>query len=164
MVIGGQAILLHGEPRLTKDIDITLGVGIEEIETVLNIVNALSLKVLVDNPEDFVSKTMVLPVLNTEPNIRVDLIFSFTSYEKQAIERAVEVLMKDARVKFASVEDMIIHKIIAGRPRDIEDIRSIMLKNINFDQTYILQWLIEFDTSLNETYSDVFDNLIKEIE
>jgi len=164
MVIGGQAILLHGEPRLTKDIDITLGVGIEEIETVLNIVNALSLKVLVDNPEDFVSKTMVLPVLNTEPNIRVDLIFSFTSYEKQAIERAVEVLMKDARVKFASVEDMIIHKNIAGRPRDIEDIRSIMLKNINFDQTYILQWLIEFDTSLNETYSDVFDNLIKEIE
>jgi hypothetical protein len=26
MVIGGQAVLLHGEPRLTKDIDITLRV------------------------------------------------------------------------------------------------------------------------------------------
>jgi len=25
MVIGGQAVLLYGEPRLTKDIDITLG-------------------------------------------------------------------------------------------------------------------------------------------
>jgi hypothetical protein len=25
MVIGGQAVLLHGEPRLTKDIDVTLG-------------------------------------------------------------------------------------------------------------------------------------------
>ncbi len=26
MVIGGQAVLLYGEPRLTRDIDITLGV------------------------------------------------------------------------------------------------------------------------------------------
>ena len=30
MVIGGQAILLYGELRLTKDIDITLGVGVEQ--------------------------------------------------------------------------------------------------------------------------------------
>ena len=31
MVIGGQAVLLlYREPRLTKDIDITLGVGIDE--------------------------------------------------------------------------------------------------------------------------------------
>ena len=26
MIIGGQAVLLYGAPRLTKDIDITLGV------------------------------------------------------------------------------------------------------------------------------------------
>jgi hypothetical protein len=29
MIIGGQAALLYGEPRLTKDIDITLGAGLE---------------------------------------------------------------------------------------------------------------------------------------
>jgi len=29
MVIGGQAVLLYGEPRLTRDIDITLGIGVE---------------------------------------------------------------------------------------------------------------------------------------
>ncbi|MBI4745658.1 MAG: hypothetical protein HY786_03715, partial [Deltaproteobacteria bacterium] len=27
MIIGGQAVLLYGEPRLTRDIDITLGVS-----------------------------------------------------------------------------------------------------------------------------------------
>ncbi len=27
MVIGGQAVLLYGEPRLTEDIDITLGLS-----------------------------------------------------------------------------------------------------------------------------------------
>lgn len=29
MIIGGQAVLFYGEPRLTRDIDITLGVDID---------------------------------------------------------------------------------------------------------------------------------------
>ena len=32
MVIGGQAVLIYGEPRLTKDIDITLGVGVSKLK------------------------------------------------------------------------------------------------------------------------------------
>ena len=31
MLIGGQAVLLYGEPRLTRDIDITLGVDVDKI-------------------------------------------------------------------------------------------------------------------------------------
>jgi hypothetical protein len=38
MVIGGQAVLLYGEPRLTKDIDITLGIGIDGIKVFQKIV------------------------------------------------------------------------------------------------------------------------------
>lgn len=34
MVIGGQAMLLYGEPRLTKEIDITLGVDLSGLSTV----------------------------------------------------------------------------------------------------------------------------------
>ena len=30
MIIGGQAVLLYGEPRLTKDIGVTLGVNIDQ--------------------------------------------------------------------------------------------------------------------------------------
>lgn len=35
MVIGGQAVLLYGEPRLTRDIGVTLGVGTEAIVRLL---------------------------------------------------------------------------------------------------------------------------------
>ncbi|GAH87084.1 unnamed protein product, partial [marine sediment metagenome] len=30
MIIGGQAVLLYGEPRLTRDIDVTLGDDIDK--------------------------------------------------------------------------------------------------------------------------------------
>jgi hypothetical protein len=40
MIIGGQAVLLYGMPRMTKDIDIILGVNINELESVLKAVKA----------------------------------------------------------------------------------------------------------------------------
>ena len=164
IVIGGQAVLLYGEPRLTKDIDITLGVGIEEVEKIMNAVQKLALRMLVDNPEEFVKKTMVLPVMDDKTGIRVDFIFSFSLYEKQAIERAVDVKFGTTAVKFASLEDVVIHKIIAGRGRDIEDVRAILLKNPNYNVRYIRGWLKEFDKSLNENFSAVFHEIEEEIK
>ena len=37
MIIGGQAVLLYGEPRLTRDIDVTLGLGTEHLPKLLAI-------------------------------------------------------------------------------------------------------------------------------
>ena len=51
---------------------------------------------------------------------------------------------------FASPEDVIIHKIFAGRPRDMEDVRSILLRNDNVDIPYIQSWLDDFDLSTEE--------------
>ena len=161
MVIGGQAVLLYGEPRLTKDIDITLGVGVSKLNEINGIVEKLNLKILVD--ENFVQNTMVLLVIDEKTGIRVDFIFSFSLYEKQAIERATEVKFGNTVVKFASLEDLVIHKIIAGRAIDIEDVRSIILKNPDYDAKYIKRWLQEFDKSLNEKFLRVFQRIVKEI-
>lgn len=162
IIIGGQALLLYGEPRLTRDIDITLGVDVDELEKVKSIALRLGLKILVENYEEFVKKTMVLPVINVKSGIRVDFIFSFSSYEKRAIERANIVKFDKTLVKFASLEDVVIHKVIAGRPRDIEDIKSILLKNPDYDSQYISRWLKEFDDSLGENFSKIFRKIFKD--
>ena len=164
MVIGGQAILLYGEPRLTKDIDITLGVGIDKFKEVKNVAGKLKFKILVSKAEEFVKNTMVLPVVDEKSGIRVDLIFSFSPYERQAIERANRVKFGSTIVKFASIEDVVIHKIVAGRARDIEDIKSIILKNSNYDIKYITKQLKEFDNLLNKNFLNIFRKLAKEIK
>jgi hypothetical protein len=164
MIIGGQAVLLYGEPRLTKDIDITLGIGIDGLVRIENISRALLLKSLVEDTEKFVKETMVYPVLDEKSGIRVDFIFSFSPYERQAIERAKDIKMGKSIVKFAALEDALIHKIIAGRPRDIEDAKSILLKNPDYGEHYILKWLEEFDRSLDESFSNTFRTLVKNIK
>lgn len=150
MIIGGQAVLLYGEPRLTRDIDVTLGVNIDSLPKIVKMVTGLNLKPLPSEVKDFVKKTMVLPTKDETTGIRVDFIFSFTPYEKQAIEKAREVPIKEAVVRFASPEDVIIHKIFAGRTRDLDDVKSILLKNPSVDVPYIEKWLTEFDKSSPE--------------
>jgi len=56
MIIGGQAVLLYGEPRLTKDIDITLGLGPEFLERLRSIIEDQGFKILVKEIEDFVER------------------------------------------------------------------------------------------------------------
>jgi hypothetical protein len=84
MVIGGQAVLQYGEPRLTRDIDVTLGVDTDRIAEILQLSDDLQLEPLVD-PTEFTLRTMVLPC-SAAGGLRVDLIFSFSDYEQQAIE------------------------------------------------------------------------------
>lgn len=158
MVIGGQAVLLYGEPRLTKDIDITLGAGLDRLHEVLALAQAIPLTPLVE-AETFTRQTMVLPCEDKSTGIRVDFIFSFSPYEKQALERVQTVRMGAAEVRFASLEDVIVHKIIAGRPRDLEDVKSILVKNPQADVAYIEGWLGEFSAALAEPFLQRFREL-----
>jgi predicted nucleotidyltransferase len=163
MVIGGQAVLLYGEPRLTKDIDITLGVGVRELNKLKETISSLGFKILVERDEEFVERNMVLPTLDEKSGIRVDFIFSFSPYERQAIERAKDIKLGRSLVRFASLEDVVIHKVIAGRPRDLEDIKSILLKNQKYDSDYIEKWLKEFDKSLTEQFLKIFREIKEKI-
>ncbi len=145
MVIGGQAVLLYGRPRLTRDIDITLGVDTDQFIRVEALCSALGLKPLTEDPQSFAAKTKVLPAEAQDSKVRVDFIFSFTPYETQAIERVNEVLLEGCPVRFASCEDVIIHKMVAARPVDQEDVRHLLAKNRDaLDIEYLRHWLREF--------------------
>ena len=152
MIIGGQAVLLYGEPRLTRDVDVTLGVSPDRLSEVQDLLAALGWEILAEASAEFVKKTMVLPCLDPQSGVRVDFIFSFSPYERQAIERARSVQVGNASVHFVSPEDLIVHKVIAGRPRDLEDARAILLKNPEIDLPYVEHWLAEFDRSLDEGF------------
>lgn len=162
IVIGGQAVLLYGEARFTKDIDITLGIDTDGLEKVLGLSGELGLKILVSDAQKFVKENMVLPLLEKKSGIRIDLIFSFSPFERQAIQRSKTVKFGKTVVHFASLEDLVIHKMIAGRPRDIEDVRTVLLKNPRFDESYILKWLNNFNHTLGKGSALVFKRIVKE--
>ncbi len=164
MIIGGQAVLIYGEPRLTKDIDVTLALDSNGLASVLPIVSGLDLIILTEEPHVFVRRTSVLPAKDPQSGIRVDFVFSFTPYERQAIEHAKKIKFGDVEVAFATAEDILIHKIFSGRPRDIEDVRSILRKNKQHDFGYVKKWLKDFDDSFQGNFVEMYDKLLSETE
>lgn len=147
MIIGGQAVLFYGIVRLTKDIDITLGVDIDHLPQLATIAGKLNLRIIPKDYPIFVARTMVLPVADQKSGIRVDFVFSSLPYEQEAIKRAKRIKLGKVTIKFASLEDIIIHKILAGRPKDIEDVRNLLIKHPKFNAPYIRKWLKEFSVA-----------------
>jgi hypothetical protein len=158
MIVGGQAVLVHGEPRLTRDIDVTLGADVDRLADALRAAESADLTVLVD-PEEFTRTTMVLPCRHAATGIRVDFIFSFSDYERDAIARAIDVPLGDISVRFASAEDLVIHKVVAGRPRDMEDARSVLLKNPALDRRLVRAELTRLQEAVERPLVDSFESL-----
>ena len=68
-------------------------------------------------------------------------------------------------VKFASCEDVIIHKMFAARAIDEEDVKNMLIKNKkSVDLKYIRRWLSEFNKiSEQKELLKRFDSLLKQI-
>jgi hypothetical protein len=67
---------------------------------------------------------------------QIDLIIATTEYQQLAIDRARDHVL--------TVEDVLIHKLIAWRPRDQDDIGSILSTGISFDKAYVNHWAGEW--------------------
>lgn len=149
MIIGGIANLFWGEPRTTLDIDVTVKIKDENIEGFIKKIGN-KFDILVSNPEKFIGKTRVLPI--KAGVLKVDIIFAVLPYEEEAIKRAVVRKIGNAKVKICSLEDLIIHKIISERPKDIEDVKKILAKQKNkIDRRYLDPKIQELSKALDNS-------------
>ncbi|MGI9861134.1 nucleotidyltransferase [Moorella naiadis] len=136
MFIGGIANLIWGEPRLTQDLDVTILCQEAKIpELITKLMNDFS--ILPTDPLAFIQQTGVLPMVARE-GVRIDLIFARLPYEEQAISRAKIVKLGQQQLKVCTAEDLIIHKIISERSRDLDDVQQIIIRQRdNLDRNYL---------------------------
>lgn len=161
IIIGGQALLAYGYRRFTNDIDIALEVDISYLGKIKNIIRKLNLEPIPTNIEKFVKKTYVLPVLDRATRFVVDFIFTSSGYETTAIKRAIVKKIDSVPVNFASLEDLIIYKIISSRAIDMEDIKALLFRNKKVDEKYIIYWLKIIDSAQDTNYAANFQEIIK---
>ena len=70
----------HGEPRMTQDVDLTVGVTPDKASDVIRILAGIAIQPAVDQPEDFARRTYVLPCKCDDTHLRIDLIFADSPY------------------------------------------------------------------------------------
>ena len=124
MLIGGLAVSAWGEPRATIDADFMVWTERDDFEqTVLRLCE--SFQCLTRNPVEFARGARVLPV-QSQQGIPMDIIFGVLPWEKEAIARAKQKELSGRRVSVASVEDLILMKLVSEREKDAEDARRLL--------------------------------------
>ena len=125
-LFGAQAAILYGAVRLTADVDITLAAGPHPVEDVLAALEARRFAPRVGNALAFVTETRVLPMVHEPTRIPVDLVLAGSGPEERFLEHAEVRLIDGIRVPVAAPDDLVVMKVLAGRPQDLEDVVAIL--------------------------------------
>jgi hypothetical protein len=125
--IGGIALQRWGEPRFTRDVDLTLlcQLGSEE-HSVDRVLSGFGARI--EGARSFALANRVL-LVQTKSGIPIDVALGGLPYEERCVDRASEFdFGTGLRLLTCSSEDLVIMKAFAGRQRDWADIESILVR------------------------------------
>ncbi len=142
-VIGGLAVGLLGEPRMTQDIDIILFISKDDIEHFLKAATATGFKYSKSSVLDNVRNKGAFKLVWNE--LWVDIIIASTEFEKSALKRASKTKLLGKSINIPSPEDFILLKIIPGRDKDVLDAKSVIDRHKGkLDKKYLEAWAQSF--------------------
>lgn len=150
ILIGGLAVGIWGEPRLTRDIDVKVLVSREERGKVLSVLSGYT--PLNADPDQALRQNGIAFFL-APSEIRVDIMLADTIFDEVAIGRAQTIELDPKKpVRVCSAEDLIIYKSLSLRARDYADVESIVKRQGDaLDDVYVEKWLREFELALDES-------------
>ncbi len=143
-LIGGLAVQRWGEPRLTQDVDLTVIADYGREGDIIDVC-LRKFEARRDDAADFARKYRVLLIRSTN-DVDIDVSLGAIPFEIETVDRASDFEFADGiALPTCSAEDLIIHKAIAGRPRDISDIETIVARqSAHLDESRIRTWLTIF--------------------
>ena len=147
-IIGGIAVQFWGEPRGTRDLDLTVAVPIERVDEILGALLAQFAPRIPDAAE-FARRNRVL-LLAASNGVPVDVSLGLPGYEDDLMARALLVpLDADHQVRVCSPEDLVIHKALAGRANDLKDLDMVIAAQADrLDTGHVRRWLTFFSDTL----------------
>lgn len=124
LVIGGYAVNYHGYPRYTKDIDFWIWLAKENIERLLQALDAFGFKALGLTAQDLTDPNNIIQ-LGYEP-YRIDLLTDVEGIDfLDCFSRKSSVKVDEIQVNFLSIDDLITAKRKASRFQDLADAEQL---------------------------------------
>lgn len=150
-LFGARAVSVWGIPRLTEDVDVT----VEDVATTADLIAALrkhDVRPRIDLDEEFVRRSRVLPMIHEGTDTAIDVVLAGPGLEEEFFARAKKMRVAGIEVPVISPEDLLITKILAGRPKDIEDVRGVLrVRGETLDLDRVRRVLGELERALGQS-------------
>jgi len=123
-IIGGLAYLRWGDPRTTRDVDVTVLTGFGgEVDVARTLLEQFRPRIA--DPIDFATRNRVL-LLSASNGIPLDVSFGALPFEERVMQRASDFDFGGFSGPTCSAEDLVVMKVFAGRTRDWADVEGIV--------------------------------------
>jgi hypothetical protein len=126
MLIGGLAVAVRAEPRATKDIDFLVGVGRDEAQELVAEMARLEFRSIVHGTAGPGAVIRFVRTGDDGIDRWVDVLCAGTPFEQLALARAPRERLLKRTLPVATVEDLVILKLLAGRPQDWADVDVLL--------------------------------------
>lgn len=126
-MFGAQAVGFYGVPRTTADVDVTVAPGTDGARGLVAALEAAGFQLLeLGDLDSFVASTRVLPFTHLRSGVGLDVVLSGPGLEEEFHQRAATRVVGRARLRIIEVNDLLVLKTLAGRPKDLEDVCGIL--------------------------------------
>ncbi|MEW6282903.1 MAG: nucleotidyl transferase AbiEii/AbiGii toxin family protein [Candidatus Eremiobacterota bacterium] len=144
-LIGGLAINLSGRGRSTRDVDFVVQLPSEGARHLIDAARAQGFahhdRADVHPLDGVTLYRFWLPVEGRDLSLAMDVQAGHTEFHAGVLDRARELDMGSFRLRVASVEDLVLLKLLAFRPIDRADAIDLMtLEGPALDTAYLETW------------------------
>jgi len=138
-IIGGLAAAILGEPRFTHDIDIDIVMDPEVLPDFLERAQTQGFQVDIKTAQSDAQSQGAFRIAGGR--FHADFIVASTELEKEAIQRRRLRTLYGVRTYFPTAEDLILLKVIPGRPQDLLDAERVARRHHpRLDMDYLSRW------------------------
>ena len=124
-VFGAQAVNLYGFPRATADLDLTIDLVRLAPRALIRELEKAGFSARFAD-EEFITATRVIPVVHRATKLPIDLVIAGPGLEQQFLDEVQLQRIGNRRVPVISAENLIVTKLLAARPKDLEDVRELV--------------------------------------
>ncbi len=143
MFIGGVAVIAHGVARHTVDIDATVLASQVSPERLVEVGQSFEIVPRTTDAVAFARERQVLLLRHASSEIPIDVSLAWLPFEEEALSNCQTVDFGGVSIPVPRPEDLLLYKLVAHRPRDIEDAETLLLlhgKHVDLSRvTAILQ-------------------------
>ena len=151
-LFGAQAAIVYGVARLTADVDVTARAP-DGTPTSgwLPTVEGCGFDRRFTDPR-FIEQSRVVPLVHTASGLPIDIVLAGPGLEEEFLARAVLRTIDGVPVPVVELSDLVILKVLAGRPKDRDDLTALLaIHRGEIDEPRVRRVLAMLESALGQS-------------
>ena len=151
MLTGSFASVFYGSPRSTQDIDLVIGVNVEQLRVFVEGLPRSEYYVEADAALEAFKRESLFNIIDLKTSWKIDMIIRKSrEFSREEFERRRSVDVEGVPLYVASAEDIILAKLewakLGESQRQIEDAAGILRqRGDSLDRSYLVKWVRELE-------------------